>query len=127
MPKPRPFEEPKPGAVASLPEACEIDDEIMSRRAAELLEEALQVKLRHDKDRERLDEITSELTEIARGYELPGIRLGRIGLLYNGERSNRYLDKAALIENGVSPEVIAASYKDTKPYTDARLMLLKRP
>lgn len=126
MPRATVNEEEKPGVVASLPEPSAIEDDTMASRARELLHEALAVKLRHDKDRERLDEITQELTVIARGYSLPGIRQGRIGLLYNGERSNKFLDKALLIEHGVSPEVISASYRATKPFTDARLMLLKR-
>lgn len=123
------FKEEEPAALgktASLPGPEKIDDPGLSRRAESLLDEALEIRLRYDRDGERLDEIQSELIEIVRAYELPGVRRGRIGLLYNGERSNKYLDKGLLIENGVSPEVIAKSFKDTKMFSDARLVVLKR-
>lgn len=118
--------EDRKGATESLPKPDQIKDADISKRAAELLDEALKVKLRHDKDADRLKEITDELIAIVRGYELPGVRNNGIGLLYNGERSNQYLDKGLLLEHGVAPEVIQQSYKPTKVFSDARLMLLKR-
>ena len=110
-----------------LPNPEKIDDKITSRRAKKLLEEALEIKLRYDKDKDRLEEITDELTTIARGFELPGIKHGQIALAYFGERSNKYLDKSLLLEHGVSPETIAASYRDGKQFSDSRLMLIAPP
>lgn len=137
MPKAAPPKAPEPnngyeeeeekgkGTVAQLPTTDTIDDRYTARLATDLLTEALEVKLRHDRDTRRLKEITQELVVISRGFQLPGIRHGRIGLIYNGERSNRTLDKGLLLEHGVSPETIQDCYKSTRPFSDARFYLIK--
>lgn len=70
----------------------------------------------------RLDEIEARLVEIARAFDLPGIRHQKLGLFYNGERTRMMLDRKKLIENGVSSELIKACYSQSKPFVDARFI-----
>jgi|SRR5215467_369702 len=118
-------EEQAKGVVASLPTIDSIDDDHTQRQALDLLSEAYEVKLRHDRDTRRLKEITRDLVVITRGFQLPGLRHGRIGLVYKGERSIPHLDKGLLLEHGVAPEVLNDCYSPSKPFSDARFYIVK--
>jgi hypothetical protein len=104
-----------------------LDDEVLIDLCKELLAEAETTKRRVDIDTARLTEIRGELGVFADSYSLPGMKWGNISFSYTGLRSNRRLDKGLLIENGVSPELIALSYKDSKPFIDSRFILPKKP
>lgn len=103
-----------------------IDDPPLVDLCKGLLAEAEAAKRRVDADSKRLTEIRAELGIYAACYELPGMKWGGISLSYSGERTNKRLDKGLLIENGVSPETIAQSYKETKPFIDSRFILAKQ-
>lgn len=103
-----------------------IDDVVLIDLCKELLNEAETTKRRVDTDNARLTEIRGELGVYADCYKLPGMKWGGISFSYTGLRSNRRLDKGLLIENGVDPELIAQSYKDSKPFIDSRFILPKR-
>jgi hypothetical protein len=91
----------------------------------ELLNEAAEINERKTADEARMKEIKEQLINIAQAFELPGVKTNRCGFMYLGMRSKRTLDKKLLIENGVSPEVIKESYKESKPYADARFVPVK--
>jgi hypothetical protein len=105
-----------------LPLISVIDDQPTMDLTKELLEEAHELTERQDETAERLVEIKQQLSGIARDWSLPGMRFGKFGLQYSGERTRSSLNKGMLIENGVDPEVIKASYKESKPYVDARFI-----
>lgn len=91
----------------------------------ELLNEAAEINERKTADEARLKDIKDHLILISQAFEIPGVKTNRFGFMYLGMRSKRTLDKKLLIENGVSPEVIKESYKDSKPYADARFVPVK--
>lgn len=107
---------------SSLPLVSVIDDQPTMDLAVELLQEAEQLTAEKERVEARLNELKQQLSGIARDWELPGMRFGKIGLSYSGEKTSMRLNKALLIENGVDPEVIKASYKESKPYVDARFI-----
>jgi len=122
-PKPAKAEEAEEKVDSSkLPLVSVIDDKVTLDRCIQLLKEADKLKARSDDDGARLKEIREELGSYAAAFDLPGMRYGNMALVYSGERSNKRLSVELLIENGVSPEVIAQSYKETKPFTDIRLL-----
>jgi hypothetical protein len=90
--------------------------------AKKLLSEAQELKARIDKDSERLGDIKEGLSSICSAFELAGLRWGAIGLVYSGMSTKKTLDKALLLENGVTAEVIKNSYKEGKPYINARFI-----
>jgi hypothetical protein len=123
LPPPRPVEEEdeKPVTGESLPLVSVLDKGTMEA-AKKLLTEAQELKARMDKESERLGEIKEALVGICSAFELAGLRWGQIGLVYNGLSSKRTLDKGLLLENGVTADQIKASYKEGKPYVNARFI-----
>lgn len=107
---------------STLPLVSVIDDQPTMDLAVELLEEVAATKALVDKGKARLDELKVQLVDICNAFDLPGCRFGQIGMEYRGWKTNFILDKAKLLENGVSAETIAASYSETKPYIDARFV-----
>jgi hypothetical protein len=56
-----------------------------------------------------------------------GMRWGTLACYCNGAATKRTLNKQLLVENGCPAEVVAASYKDSKPYLDLRVVDLSKP
>ena len=107
---------------SKLPLVSRIDDAITMEEAADLLREANELVDIKTTAVARLAAIQTRLIEIADAFSLPGMRFGRIGFYYGGEKTRSSLDKRKLIENGVDPELIAACYSDSKPFPDARFI-----
>lgn len=102
------------------------DDDTLAEICQDLLNEAEKLKIRYDEDAQRLKDIRTELGVYTEAYKIPGLRWGGIAFSYSGWRSNKRLDTGLLLENGVSPEAIANSYKETKPFIDSRFITPKR-
>jgi hypothetical protein len=111
---------------SKLPEITAIDDKTTQERAAELLRLAAQYKEQYDTASDQLDDIRKELTAVATGFNLPGMRDASIGFYYNGRKSSRTLSVAKLLENGVSPEAIRNSYEEGREWDDVRIVRLKK-
>lgn len=120
--------QPKRGGHTSqgspLPLISELDRQTMAE-AKRLLAEAAELRERLEDDKIRLDEIKDVLISIAQAHDLKGLRWGRIGLEYHGERTRRVLDKELLLENGVDADTIVASYRETEPFISSRWVEIK--
>jgi len=122
---PPPPPEDDPNAGSKLPSVSVIDDQDAMDACVEMLQEAEDLKRRSEDDLARLKEIRTELSVYSEAYDLPGMRWGKIGLIYNGMRKKLTLDKAKLLENGVTAEQIGMSYKESDEFVDARFVNLK--
>jgi hypothetical protein len=107
---------------SKLPGVDAIDDQASQERAAELLQLAAQYKDQADEAADQLDLIRAELTALSIGFGLSGVRDNRIGFYYNGRKSSKRLQVGKLLENGVSPEVISASYVEGDEREDVRIV-----
>ena len=62
----------------------------------------------------RLKEIKDRITELAQGY--PGVRYKNMCAIVRYQSGKRSLDRALLVENGVTPEQIEQSMKEGSGY-----------
>lgn len=115
---------PSKAQTSKLPLVSVIDDRPTMDLAKETLQEAIEIQARQKQDKERLDELKATMINIAVAYGLPGMKWGRCGFEYRGERSNKTLSKERLLEHGVDPEIIADSYEPTKAFIDCRFVPL---
>lgn len=83
--------------------------------AIELFQEAEAISLIISLNKERQDEILLRLDAIQTASGLPGLRFGDLAFRRSDEPGRATLKRDKLLENGVSPEVIAASYEVGKP------------
>lgn len=97
------------------------------KRAAQLLIDYATYQESKAALEEQLREIKSALAAIADKYGAPGIRHESLVMYYGGEKTRRTLSRTMLLENGVTPEQIEASYQDSKPYLDVRVVDLSKP
>lgn len=118
--EPIPIRKEKEQPKSKLPEVDALKDRATESRAKELLKEADQLYAKVELAECRLDEIKEDLIEICAAFELGGIRHGRMGLYYGGKKTKRTLSKELLVEYGVAPEIIGASYEESKPFIDSR-------
>lgn len=120
---------------ASLPLTSMLDRRHM-KKATALLQEAEEIREQIDTLKERYveivggkigkQEITGELERIQQEAELPGLRWGSLVYTVTQSAGRRTLDKSLLIENGVDPAAIAASYKEGKPFVTRVFKNLER-
>jgi hypothetical protein len=107
---------------SSLPLASVLEQSQMDAAVA-LLKQSYKLKQQEDKIKEQLEEIKLELSGLCAGLELNGLRWGKSGFEYRGYVTRKTLSKELLLENGVEPETIAASYKESEPYLDTRFVV----
>lgn len=76
---------------------------------------------------DRRKEIKAELAPILQEHDLPGLRHGQMALYFGGEKTKWSLDRKLLLENGVTPQQIQDSMKESKPFIDLRITDLSKP
>jgi hypothetical protein len=101
---------------SKLPQASELPDVEIRNRVQKLLKRSTELVRLISESKENLDELESELGAICEAYDLKGFRHGLHSFEYYGWKTRKTLSTAALVANGVSAEVIAASYVESKPF-----------
>lgn len=111
MPKPNLFEPTAEelGVFASLPLVSVLNKKLM-KEATDLLQEAQANKFRIAEFQTRQAEVLDRLTEIQRESKQPGLRSGNLAFRWTVTKGRKSLNKVKLIENGVLPSIIEASY-----------------
>lgn len=71
--------------------------------------------------------IKESLAAICKDEEQPGLRYGQLAVYYNGEKTKWSLNRAMLLENGVTPEQLEESMKESKPFIDLTIRDLSKP
>ena len=108
---------------STLPIASVITDPDVFNECKDLLREAADLTTRKAADESRLNEIKETLSGYSQAYELRGMRHGLAGFEYRGWTTRRTLSKEKLVENGVDPETIAASYSESDEFLDTRIVV----
>ena len=75
----------------------------------------------------RRAEIKTELAALAVAHDMPGMRHGQLAVYYGGEKTKWSLNRGLLLENGVTPQQLEDSMKESKPYVDLRIVDLSKP
>lgn len=75
----------------------------------------------------RRAEIKAELAAVAERHHVDGFRHGQIAVYYGGQKTKWSLNRAMLIENGVTPQQLEDSMKESKPFVDLRVVDLAKP
>ena len=99
------------GKFISLPLVESIKKKADRLKSIDLLDEAHLLKSTIERQNARLDKIKDELLMIQEEYQLPGFRNGNLCFSASFQEGRRQLNKDLLIENGVGPDIIQASYK----------------
>lgn len=79
------------------------------------LNEAHGMKATIDRCEARFKELKDEIQQIQQQLDLPQFRAGRFCCITTQTAGRRTLDKAMLVDNGVDPDIIEASYKEGAP------------
>lgn len=94
-------------------------------QAIRLLDEGHDLKAAIETMTERIEAIKMELLQIQIAHDCDGFRNGRLAFIGSYRKGRRMLSKDALLENGVSPEQIAKSYREGDAYWNKELKVLK--
>lgn len=113
-PRETPDYEDKPGVFASLPLISTLNKKLFKESQA-LLEECETINLISSINSERKEEILLRLDAIQTESGLPGLRFGELAFRRSEEPGRATLKRDKLLENGVSPSQIEASYEIGKP------------
>lgn len=97
------------------------------RSAIELMSEDVEIQEQVQAFTARRAEIKAQLVDIAERNDVPGMRHGQLVVYYNGSKTKSSLNRALLLENGVTPAQLEASMKESKPYIDLRVVDLSKP
>lgn len=106
---------------SKIPLASKIDDPETFRESVALLQEATDLKVKTSELAEREIEIKEQLAAVCEAYSLPGIRHGLNCFEYYGYTTRQTLSKERLLALGVSAELIAAAYVESKPYLNTKI------
>lgn len=79
------------------------------------LNEAHGMKATADKCEARLKELKEEIQTLQQQLDLPSFRAGRFCCITTQTAGRRTLDRTLLVDNGVDPDIIEASYKEGAP------------
>jgi hypothetical protein len=96
------------------------------KHSIDLMYESIEIQQQEKALAARKAEIKDLLVAIAQRHKVEGMRHGRIAVYYNGEKTRRTLDRGLLIENGVTPQQIEDSMKESKPFVDLRVVDLDK-
>lgn len=96
-------------------------------RAIELMSEDVAIQEVEAMNKARRAEIKQELAALEQEHDLPGMRHGQLAVYYGGEKTKWSLNRALLLENGVTPQQLEDSMKESKPYIDLRIVDLSKP
>lgn len=107
--------------LSTLPDYSQIKKAPGRAKVIQLLQEGHQLKKVMSEADERLKEIKSELSQIQIVNDLPGLRYDRFCFMAVEREGKNSLSKELLIDNGVSPEQINASFKRGASYIETRL------
>lgn len=107
-----------------LPLVSVIPDQDYMAYATKLLQEAIDLKTQRDSAETRLKAIAAELHGINDAFGLPGCRWGKYAMYDNGFKTRQVLSRDKLVENGVDPELIAASFTESNEFLDYRFVEL---
>lgn len=99
------------GKFISLPTIESIKKKSDRQQVQDLLEEGHLLKSTIERETARLDEIKDELLGLQEDNQMPGFRNGPYCFSATFQEGRRQLSKEALIENGVGPDVLVASYR----------------
>ena len=100
---------------ANLPDITEELKAPDRRRTAPLLEELAELTDCMKRDSERIEQLKGLLESIQTKYGLSGLRFGNLAFRTLEVAGRRTLDKTLLVQNGVDPETIEASMKESAP------------
>jgi hypothetical protein len=95
--------------------------------AIELMTEDVLYKEQEDAVVAARRDIKKELAAISQKYDVAGMRHGQLVTYYGGMKTKKTLSKTKLVENGVDLDVIEASYSESAPYPDVRVVNLSKP
>lgn len=110
--------------LTALPDYASLKKAPSKARTIQLLTEAHQLRKVTAEAADRLTEIKSELTQIQILNDLPGLRYNQFCFMAVERTGRRTLSKEKLIDNGVEPEVIEASYAEGDPYMQCELQVI---
>lgn len=110
--------------LESLPDYADLKKAPSKSKTIQLLQEGHQLRHVMQEADARLKEIKSELSQIQLINELPGVRYGNLCFIASERAGRATLSKEKLIDNGVSPEQIAASMSAGAPYIVAELQVI---
>ena len=117
--------EPKLRAASksSLPEAVHVLDTDMFAELYFDLQQAQKLRAEISSKQEDLEELQTKLNASCEAYGLAkGFKIGKLGYEYHGWTTRKTLNSDLLLEQGVSAEQIAKSYKDSKPFISAQFV-----
>lgn len=114
--------EPDKGKYASFPLTSVFEDQDVMDLANDILAEAKLLKARQAEIEAKLAELKQDMVQLVSASNLTGVRWGGFGFAYNGERARSTLSVQMLMENGVTKAQIDRSYKQSKPFVDARFV-----
>jgi len=104
---------------------------VMPRRemdlAISLMSEDVAIQEVEAANKQRRQEIKTELAALAEAHDMPGMRHGQLAVYYGGEKTKWSLNRALLLENGVTPQQLEDSMKESKPFVDLRIVDLSKP
>jgi len=104
---------------------------VMPRRemdlAISLMSEDVAIQEVEAANKQRRQEIKTELAALAKAHDMPGMRHGQLAVYYGGQKTKWSLNRALLLENGVTPQQLEDSMKESKPYIDLRIVDLSKP
>lgn len=112
--------------LEALPDYAELKGAKAPSKAkvTQLLLEGHQLRTVLQEAEERLKEIKSELSTIQLLNELPGLRYNQYCFMAVERNGRASLSKEKLIDNGVPPEVIAASMTQGSSFVEMRLEMI---
>ena len=95
--------------------------------ALRLMEEDVAYQEQEEAVKKARRDIKDGLARIAKAYSVAGMRWGSLVVYYSGSKTKKTLDKTLLVENGCPADVIAASYRESAPWEDVRVVDTARP
>ena len=95
--------------------------------AVRLMDEDVAYQEQEEAVKKARRDIKDGLAYIAKKYRVDGMQHGSLVVYYSGSKTRKTLDKTLLVENGCPADVVAASYKESKPWEDVRVVDTSRP
>jgi hypothetical protein len=104
----------------TLPEVREVAELKSRKRIIALLTKLAELDLEMKANKTRMDKTKDELETLQNETGMIGFRFEKLCFISREVPGKKTLDKMALIENGVEPEVIEKSMKTGKSYIEHR-------
>ncbi len=117
---------PTPTKADSFPEVSSFARED-AERVNTLIDEDLAYQEQEAAVKEARKAVKAELIGLARKYETGGMRAGSVVVYYEAGKTKRTLDRTLLVENGCPADVVAASYRESAPWEEVRVVDTSRP